>query len=52
MNSHHFVPSTLRYMCAQNYFNVKSFGRVIAKTKGCSFLGHIVVVMVVYVGRQ
>ena len=37
MNSCHFVPNLLRYKCAKNYFNVKRFGKVIAKTKGAVF---------------
>jgi len=43
------TPKAYRYfwessedMCAKNYFNVNSFGKVIAETKGCSFLGHSV----------
>ena len=37
MNSCRFVPNLLRYTCTKNYFNAKSFGKVIAKTKACSF---------------
>ena len=44
-NSRLFVPSRLRHMCTNDYFNVKSFGKVMAKTKGCNRFrggGHIV----------
>jgi len=30
-------------MCAKIYLNIKSFGKVIGKTKWCKFLGHTVV---------
>jgi len=42
MYSCRLVPNLLRYMCAKNYFNVKTLGTVIAKTKGAVFWGHSV----------
>jgi len=41
MNFSRFVLNLLRYTRAKNNFNVKSFGKVIAETKGCS-LGNTV----------
>jgi len=44
VNSRRFVPSLLRYMCAKNYFNVKTkFWQSYCK-KGAGFLGHSVYV--------
>jgi len=43
MNSRCFVPKLLRYIMCWKVF--QSFGKVIAKTKGCSFLGHSVFCM-------
>jgi len=37
MTSCRFVPNLVRYICAKIYLNVKSFGKVIAKTQWCNF---------------
>jgi len=39
LNSRRFVSNVLRYMCAKIYLIVKSFHKVIAKTKWCNFFG-------------
>jgi len=45
-----YVAILLQYLCAKNYQNTMLFDKVIAKIKGCNFLPHSVLLLVLDFG--